>query len=102
VADACVKVFDKYEDVACGTIHAFQGKETDIVFIILGSDPNFDGARAWAAEKPNMLNVALTRAKQYVYVIGNRQLWAKQPYFNYLAEQLPVKYTEKVSPRYGK
>ncbi|PSL42708.1 AAA domain-containing protein [Chitinophaga niastensis] len=87
VASECQQIFD---DVECGTIHRFQGKEADIVFIILGSDPYASRAREWVAQAPNMLNVAVTRAKKYVYVIGNRELWKLQPYFSYLAEILPV------------
>jgi len=28
-----------------------------------------------AGGRPNLLNVAVTRAKEVLYVIGNRQLW---------------------------
>ena len=30
-----------------------------------------------AAEKPNLLNVAVSRAKQRIYVIGERALWVE-------------------------
>lgn len=73
----------------CGTVHTFQGKEADVVIFLLGSDPSVQGARKWAAEKPNLLNVALTRAKERVYVIGNRDLWSDQQYFDLMAEKLP-------------
>jgi len=38
-----------------------------------------------------MLNVAVTRARERFYVIGNRKLWSRHRYFDYLAERLPVK-----------
>lgn len=63
-----------YERV--GTIHTVQGREAEAVIFVLGA-PNADqtGARAWAGKQPNLLNVAVTRAKEALYVIGNRNLW---------------------------
>lgn len=87
VADHCKEVF-KSSKVKCGTIHTFQGKEADIVFLVLGSDPAKPGARAWASKKPNMLNVALTRSKKRLYVIGNRKLWKGNQFFSTLAKEL--------------
>lgn len=72
----------------CGTIHTFQGREADIVFLVLGSDPASPGSRLWASATPNMLSVALTRAKHRFYVIGNRKLWQSMPYFKILARQI--------------
>ena len=64
--------------IAGGTVHTFQGKEADVVILVLGSAPGNPGggSRAWASEKPNLLNVAVTRAKSAIYVIGNRADWA--------------------------
>ena len=69
-----------------GTVHTFQGKEADMVILLLGGNPARPGAFRWAAEKPNLLNVALTRARQRVYVIGNRDLWCRKRYFETLGE----------------
>ncbi|SEA92349.1 DEAD/DEAH box helicase [Pedobacter hartonius] len=88
VADKCAEIFRGNRLVRCGTIHTFQGKEADIVFLVLGSDPTKPGARAWASKKPNMLNVALTRAKRRFYVIGNVSLWKGCNYFSELAKEL--------------
>lgn len=82
IADFCSNEFRSQKNISCGTIHRFQGKEADIVFLILGSNPNSPGARNWASQKPNMLNVALTRAKKRFYVIGNKKLWASCQYFD--------------------
>ena len=81
VAGACDNEFRKIENVFCGTVHKFQGKEADIVFLVLGSDPKSSGARKWASQKPNILNVALTRAKKRLYVIGNKKLWSQCEYY---------------------
>lgn len=88
VASYCGERLRGQKKVAAGTIHKFQGKEADIVFLVLGSNPQSAGARNWASRKPNMLNVALTRAKKRFYVIGNKKLWASCSYFNTMAKVL--------------
>jgi hypothetical protein len=64
-----------------GTVHTFQGKEEDIVWMVLGCDERTQGAAAWAAYKPNLLNVALTRAKHRFFMIGDARLWGGRPHF---------------------
>lgn len=73
-----------------GTVHTAQGKEADVVILVLGGDPRLPGAKAWAASKPNLLNVANSRAKKRLYVVGNRGLWMKHNYFSVLAESMPI------------
>jgi hypothetical protein len=79
----------EYRELRAGTIHTAQGKEADIVILVLGSDPARDGARAWAASRPNLLNVAISRAKRRLYVIGDRDAWMRHRYFDVLARHLP-------------
>lgn len=89
VADRCKHEFHHINpNIQCGTIHTFQGKEADIVFLVLGSDPAKPGSRQWASQKPNLLNVALTRAKRCFYVIGSRKSWKGYNFFSVLAERL--------------
>lgn len=59
-----------------GTIHTFQGREADTVILLLGA-PNASQhrARQWAASPPNIINVAVSRAKQNLYVVGSEQAW---------------------------
>ena len=58
-----------------GTVHTFQGKENKIVYFVLGADNMSKGAARWAVSEPNILNVAVTRAKEEFYIIGNKSLY---------------------------
>ncbi len=76
---------------ACGTIHTFQGKEADVVILLLGGDLARPRAiSGFAAAEPNLLNVALTRAKRRVYVVGQHDQWSRHRYFDRLARELKV------------
>jgi superfamily I DNA and/or RNA helicase len=68
-----------------GTVHTVQGREAEAVIFVLGAPEAIQrGARGWAGGKPNLLNVAVTRAKEAVYVIGNRELWKQAGVFQIL------------------
>ena len=60
-----------------GTVHTFQGKEADTVFLVLGCDEKSRGAARWAmsSTNPNIMNVAVTRAKEEFYIIGDLSLF---------------------------
>ncbi len=76
-------------DERVGTVHTFQGKEEVNVIVVLGASLEASGAANWAASKPNLLNVAVTRAKSRVYVIGSKQVWGTLNYFSVASSQLP-------------
>lgn len=70
-----------------GTIHTVQGREAEAVILVLGAPkPSQNGARAWAAGTPNILNVAVSRAKQKLYVVGSLGAWSGVGHARQLAE----------------
>jgi superfamily I DNA and/or RNA helicase len=86
----------RYRGLVAGTVHTAQGKQADIVVLVLGSAPDRPGARKWASSKPNLLNVAVSRAKRRLYVIGDRQAWPTWRYLDVLAANLP--HTTPIQP----
>ncbi len=73
-----------------GTVHTAQGREAEAVILVLGAPHQAQtGARGWAGGRPNLLNVAVTRAKEAIYVVGNRQLWREAGLFRELDKHLP-------------
>jgi superfamily I DNA and/or RNA helicase len=80
----------EFIDDRIGTVHTMQGKEADVVVIVLGTDPNpAKKARDWAASPVNLLNVAVSRARRRLFVIGNYAEWSVAPNFSVLAATLP-------------
>jgi len=72
-----------------GTVHTVQGREAEAVIFVLGApSPEQIGARKWAGSSPNILNVAVTRAKEAIYVIGDKTLWNSAGLFSELALRL--------------
>nr|WP_301549689.1 C-terminal helicase domain-containing protein [Methylorubrum thiocyanatum] len=74
-----------------GTVHTVQGREADTVILVLGASlPTQRGARGWAGGYPNLLNVAVTRAKENLYVVGAQDAWREAGVFRHLATRLPA------------
>jgi hypothetical protein len=92
-----VMLYKKYGDKSnkmSGTVHTFQGKEADNVIFLLGGDPTRPGViSSFAGAKPNLVNVAVTRAKRRLYVVGDHHYWTGtgdlHGIFRSMAEQLP-------------
>lgn len=80
---------DEWIKEHCGTVHTFQGKEANEVILVLGCD-NLTGigATRWVGEKPNIINVAVSRAKYRIAVIGDYNLWKDIPNVQVLCKYL--------------
>ena len=69
-----------------GTVHTVQGREAEAVIFVLGAPEGSQcGARVWAGKAPNLLNVAVTRAKEVVYVVGCKDAWKDAGVFQTLS-----------------
>lgn len=61
-------------ELAIGTAHTFQGDERDIViFSPVVSDGIKESTLRWLIGTPNLFNVAVTRARSYLLVVGNQE-----------------------------
>jgi superfamily I DNA and/or RNA helicase len=89
IADQIQRFKRRFPGLRGGTIHTAQGKEADVVILVLGGDPAKPGAKSWAAAKPNLVNVAASRARRRLYVIGDHSAWSSLPHFKILARRLP-------------
>ena len=85
------RVFKDWLDGRVGTVHTFQGKEEQAVIFVLGASLDTQRAASWASRKPNLLNVAVTRAKSRVFIIGCKRVWSSQSYFSFACSQLPFR-----------
>lgn len=65
-----------------GTVHTFQGKEADEVLFLLGCDTSKSALGAIRWVNANIVNVAVTRAKYRLYVIGDGAAWKESRYIS--------------------
>lgn len=60
------------DHVACGTVHAFQGDEKDVVlFSTAISDSTQAGTYEWLKNNRELINVAASRAKDQLIVLSD-------------------------------
>ncbi len=89
VLDGWVESSREWVNERIGTVHTVQGREAEAVIFVLGApEASQLGARAWAGKAPNLLNVAVTRAKEAVYVVGCRDAWKDAGRFETLDRML--------------
>ncbi len=56
-------------DLQVGTIHGFQGDECDIVIAVLNPPPTISNDPRMFLNKQNILNVAISRARDYLFMV---------------------------------
>ena len=62
------------KDVACGTVHAFQGDEKDVILFSLGlTDKTGPGTYDWLKNNRELINVATSRARKELIVLGSEK-----------------------------
>ncbi|MFI9626991.1 AAA domain-containing protein [Streptomyces sp. NPDC052042] len=67
------------ERLRIGTVHTFQGGERDVmVFSLVVGEGMHPGAVEWVAGQLNLWNVAITRTRGHLIVVGGKELWRKQ------------------------
>ena len=70
-----------------GTVHKFQGKEADEVIFLLGCDKKYENSYVVTGfVNSNIVNVAVTRAKYRLYIVGDADVWKNNKYV-YIAKQ---------------
>ncbi|WP_109003336.1 caspase, EACC1-associated type [Streptomyces rishiriensis] len=67
------------ERLRIGTVHTFQGGERDVmVFTLVAGDGMHPGAVEWVGGQLNLWNVAVTRARSHLIVVGDKERWRKR------------------------
>jgi AAA domain len=92
LAGRSLKEREDWIEKRVGTVHTFQGKEAEAVILMLGAGRGAKpGSRNWAGSTPNLLNVAATRARRSLYIVGNRNEWQGAGVFSQAASMLDVR-----------
>ncbi|PVD19247.1 hypothetical protein C0Q70_19733 [Pomacea canaliculata] len=71
-----------YQEIEVASVDAFQGREKD--FIILSCVRSNEHQGIGFLNDPRRLNVALTRARYGIIIVGNPKVLSKQPLWNHL------------------
>lgn len=65
--------------VRVGTAHSFQGGECDaVIYSLVAADGISSGALGFLDDQANLWNVAITRARAHLFVIGDRDFWIRR------------------------
>ena len=61
-----------FDDVPCGTVHAFQGDEKDVILFSLAlTDRTTPATYAWVANNQELINVATSRARDELVIFSS-------------------------------
>lgn len=62
------------KDVTCGTVHAFQGDEKDVIlFSTAITDQTYAGTYEWLKNNKELINVATSRARNKLIILSSRK-----------------------------
>lgn len=76
------RMLDDWMGKNIGTVHTFQGKEANEVIFLLGCDGSSQAAGAVRWVNSNIVNVAATRAKFRLYIVGDAAVWSSNENVN--------------------
>jgi len=86
IAAACSDDFVRRSRLLVATAHGFQGDERDCLFFSLcGGEDLRAGAARFLAATPHLFNVAISRARAALHVVGDRE-WAARSGLPFLRE----------------
>jgi hypothetical protein len=76
-ADRIARYWDHEPRVRVGTVHTFQGGERDVVVFGLVAGASMPaGSIAWLEAERNLWNVAISRARVHLVLVGDRAFWS--------------------------
>jgi superfamily I DNA and/or RNA helicase len=82
------KIEDEIPDIECGTVHAFQGQEKKIIIFATAkyqrSQSSGFGKLLEGPASRNLLNVAVSRAKEKFIIVGSKELFENVPIYKKL------------------
>jgi AAA domain len=68
--ESIIKKFPQFKEKSVGTIHTFQGSEKRVIILSTKVCRSQDKV-SWINRRPNLLNVAVSRAKELFILVGN-------------------------------
>lgn len=71
-----------------GTIQRMPRGRSEVVILVLGGDPDRAAAKVRVTKNPNLITATVGRAKDRLYVIGDRSAWSQYPYLDVVSDLL--------------